>query len=283
MKKLFLFSILLLMALAIKAAQPQYQKADSVLIVQLLDGARSLPDHTLWTLHFAKKFLGRPYVGHTLDNNEYEKLVVNTRELDCTTFVETVVALSLCAKNKQYGFADYCQWLTKIRYARGRVAYTSRNHYFSTWIEENTKNGVACEIQAPDPPFSALQTVTANFMSTHVSAYAMLNRHREWLPAIAAQEKAITGKKYRYIPKNAVGATSKNLKEAVHDGDIIAIVTNKKGLEIAHLGIAIWKNDGLHMIDASSIAKKVIEESMTLSQYLQKHPSHMGIRIVRLN
>ena len=282
MKKIFFLTFFLALTSYVNAASPQYQKADSLLVVQLLDEARTLPANTVWTLHFARKFLGRPYVAYTLENNEYERLVVNTRQLDCTTFVETVMALSLCAKHKQYAFADYCVWLRNIRYANGKVAYASRNHYFTSWINENVKGGVVDDIQSPNPPFTAVQTVTANFMSTHVSAYTMLNRHREWLPAIVAQEKAITGKKYRYIPKAALADKGQTLRNAVHDGDVIAIVTNKKGLEIAHLGIAVWKADGLHMIDASSIAKKVIEESMTLYQYMQRHPSHLGIRIARL-
>lgn len=281
MKTLILFSLFFILALPMKAAGPEYTNTDSQLITQLLTEAQRMPKNTNWTLHFAKKFLGRPYVAHTLDNNEYERLVVNTRQLDCTTFVETVVALSLCAKNGKTTFDDYCTYLTKIRYAGSKVAYTHRNHYFTTWIEENTKNGLASEIQSINVPFTAVQTVTANFMSTHVSAYSMLNRHREWLSDIVRQERAITGKKYRYIPKSAVNS-SQAMKSAVHDGDIIAIVTNKKGLEIAHLGIAVWKNDGLHMIDASSISKKVISETLTLSQYLQRHPSHLGIRVVRL-
>lgn len=281
MKSILFSALFFFVALSMKAAGPEYTNADNQLITQLLNDAKKMPKNTNWTLLFAKKFLGRPYVAHTLDNNEYERLVVNTRQLDCTTFVETVVALSLCAKNGKTSFADYCAYLTKIRYSGGKVAYTHRNHYFTSWIEENTKNGVAHEIQSINAPFCATQTVKANFMSTHVSAYTMLNRHREWLNDIVRQEKAITGKKYRYIPKNAVNS-SKAMRDAVHDGDIIAIVTNKKGLEIAHLGIAVWKSDGLHMIDASSIQKKVVEESITMSQYLQRHPSHLGIRVVRL-
>ena len=282
MKQILLSTLLLLiLALPINAAGPEYTNVDSQLITQLLTEAQRMPQNTNWTLHFAKKFLGRPYVAHTLDNNEYERLVVNTRQLDCTTFVETVIALSLCAKNGKTGFNDYCAYLTKIRYAGGKVAYTHRNHYFTSWIEENTKNGIAHEIQSINAPFTAVQTVTANFMSTHVSAYSMLNRHREWLSDIIRQERAVTGKKYRYIPTSAVNS-SQAMKSAVHDGDIIAIVTNKKGLEIAHLGIAVWKSDGLHMIDASSVAKKVINETLTLKQYLQRHPSHLGIRVVRL-
>lgn len=35
------------------------------------------------------------YVAHTLEVNDEEKLVVNFDEVDCTTFVEYVLALSL--------------------------------------------------------------------------------------------------------------------------------------------------------------------------------------------
>ena len=67
----------------------------------------------------------------------------------------------------------------------------------------------------------------------------------------------------------------------IHNGDIIAIVTNKKGLDTSHLGIAIWHTNGLHMLNASQIREKVVEEAMTLRQYMEKHPSQLGIRIVR--
>uniref|UniRef100_UPI00259B81AA N-acetylmuramoyl-L-alanine amidase-like domain-containing protein n=1 Tax=Xylanibacter rodentium TaxID=2736289 RepID=UPI00259B81AA len=73
------------------------------------------------------------------------------------------------------------------------------------------------------------------------------------------------------------------MRKAVEDGDIIAITCRKKGLDIAHLGYAVWRNDGLHLLNASMIHHKVVEEPMTLYRYLQKHPSHTGIRIVRIN
>ena len=73
------------------------------------------------------------------------------------------------------------------------------------------------------------------------------------------------------------------MREAVHDGDIICIVTSADGLDIAHLGIAVWHADGLHMIDASSLHKKVVEEDMTMRQYLERRKNALGIRIVRLS
>ena len=72
------------------------------------------------------------------------------------------------------------------------------------------------------------------------------------------------------------------MRQAVHDGDIIGIVTVAPGLDIAHLGIAVWKDDGLHMIDASMRHKKVLEESITMRKYLEGRKNAVGIRIVRL-
>ena len=73
------------------------------------------------------------------------------------------------------------------------------------------------------------------------------------------------------------------MRQAIHDGDIIAITCSKPGLDIAHLGFAVWKNNGLHLLNASQLHKKVVLEPMTLKTYLSKHPSHTGIRIIRIN
>jgi hypothetical protein len=44
-----------------------------------------------------RQLLGKPYVPHTLDVNPTEQLIVNVREFDCTTYLETVLALSLAS------------------------------------------------------------------------------------------------------------------------------------------------------------------------------------------
>lgn len=60
------------------------------------------------------------------------------------------------------------------------------------------------------------------------------------------------------------------------------MITNKKGLDTTHIGIASWHQDGLHMLNASSIHKKVIDEPMLLRTYMMKHPSQIGIRVCRV-
>ena len=281
MNRLLLFIIGIMLS-ASTGAQPHYTKADSTLVTKLLTEARSLPPTTNMPLHFARKFIGIPYVGHTLEVCDPERLVVNTRQLDCTTLVENVVALTLCVNCKRYCWSDFLDALTQIRYRDGRLDdYTSRLHYFTDWIVDNTRKGVVSEMQQQSAPFTAVQTINVSYMSAHPDAYKALKAHPKMVPVIKKQEEKLNGRKYRYIPKSEVKNTEA-LRKAVSEGDIIAITCSKAGLDIAHLGFAVWRKDGLHLLNASQLHRKVVEEPMTLGQYLSKHPSHTGIRIIRI-
>jgi len=265
------------------ACQPTALPADSLTISQLLEEARRQDRNTCFALYFARQFLGRPYVAHTLEVNERETLVVNTRQLDCTTLVETVTALTLCAYRHLYTWRDFLNALVSMRYRDGRIdGYASRLHYFTDWIVENTRQGIVGEIQQPNPPFTALQTVRVSYMSQHPQAYKALKGHPGLLPRIRQSEQRLCGLQFRYIPKAEVSDT-RLMRSVVSDGDIIAITCNKPGLDIAHLGFAVWRADGLHLLNASQLHKRVVEEPMTLGEYLSKHPSHTGIRIIRIN
>ncbi|SNU04769.1 Protein of unknown function [Prevotellaceae bacterium MN60] len=281
MRILLLYMMLLMGSLNGWAQQRvTYQRADSLKICRLLRDANKQTT-TLW---FARQFLNIPYVAHTLEVNPAEQLVVNTRQLDCTTLVETVTALTLCAHQGKRSWNDYLSTLRTLRYRKGKLdGYPSRLHYFSDWIADKTAMSIVKEIQSPNPPFSAVQHINVNYMSTHPDAYQALKAHPEWVSVIRQQEETLSRTTSRYIPKSVLKRNTKALRQAVHDGDIIAITCNKKGLDIAHLGFAVWKKDGLHLLNASQIHKKVVQEPMTLYQYLQKHPSHTGIRIIRIN
>ncbi len=257
------------------AASITYTPSDSAEIVSLLNSG----DTT--TLDFAKHFLGRPYVAHTLEVNDSEKLVVNTRQLDCTTLIETVSALTLCAQNRKYLFADYCEALQQLRYRGGKIdRYPSRLHYFSDWIADKEAMGITQEIHS-DPIFCGIQKLNIYYMSRHANAYRALKNHPDYIKEIALQEQSLTGRTCHFIPKNKIRNT-KTLRQLIHDGDIIAITCSKPGLDIAHLGFAVWKSNGLHLLNASQLHKKVVIESMTLREYLSKHPSHTGIRVIRI-
>jgi hypothetical protein len=118
-------------------------------------------------------------------------------------------------------------------------------------------------------------------MSTHPSSYKALKANPSLVPEIRSSEQSLKGLKVRYIPKRQL-RNNKLLSEVVKDGDILAITCNKKGLDIAHLGFAVWHKDGLHLLNASMLHKKVVEEPMTLYQYMQKHKTFTGIRVIRI-
>lgn len=276
-------------ARVLAAAPPSvvYEPADSVIIVRLLAEGRAAAD-SLETpgqlaLFYAHRFLDRPYVAHTLEGfPDGERLIVNTRQLDCTTLVETVTALTWCTQRRLSTFADYCEVLRQLRYRQGHLdGYPSRLHYFSDWIADKTDMGFVSEVQQQHAPFTATQRLRIDYMSTHPQSYAALKRHPRMTGVIARQEQALSGRSFRYIPKSQVLDTPA-MRRAVHNGDIIAITTSKRGLDIAHLGFALWRSDGLHLLNASMIHKKVVAEPMTLGQYLSKHPSHTGIRVIRM-
>lgn len=272
--------VALYMPMAGKASTPDYWRSDSVKVVKMLHRAGKLDSSTNYMVYFARQLNGLPYVGKTLEKNPEERLVVNLRQMDCTTYVESVLALTLCAKQGKHSFEDYCRNLQRIRYKNGDIHYTNRLHYFTYWIEENVKKGIVELIGGDKGLFSATQTVQANYMTTHVNAYPMLAEHKEWIPGIRKMEKAITGNKYAYIPKSKLG-DSKLLRQTIHDGDIIVILTSKRGLDTSHVGIAVWHDDGLHLLNASSLRGSVVEEPKTFKRYMMEQRLHTGIRVVR--
>ena len=262
---------------------------DSILVESLLRKGLAQPASTNLMVFYGMQLKDVPYVAKTLEVNPTEQLAVNLRSLDCTTLVENALALSLTTREGSTHFHDFKRHLQRIRYRDGILdGYASRNHYFSEWIASNERLGIVQEVKgkANDKrgayfPFVEQQTLSCTYMSEHPEYYPMLKNDAKARHLIAANEKRINGKKVRYIPKRLVGGTRKELN-CVHDGDILVLVTNKKGLDCSHVGIAVWDKDGrLHLLNASQIHKKVVLEPMTLYEYMQKHPAQVGVRVIR--
>ncbi len=276
---LILFLLLLLLS-----AAPSKAQSDSARVEDMLRKAISLQPEENLVLYFARQFLGTPYVAQTLEVNKEESLVVNLRQLDCTTLVETALALALTARDGQSSYADYCAHLVRLRYQAGVLdGYASRNHYFHQWIRSNEQLGLVTEVSMQEAPFTAIQTLHINYMSSHPNLYPALRDNPSLVPLIARREAECEGETVRYIPQSQLGGAKDGSLGVVKDGDIVAIVTKKEGLDTSHLGIAVWGDDGrLHLLNASQIHKKVVVEPMTLQTYMSKHPSQLGVRIIRM-
>lgn len=256
-----------------------YTAADSARIEQLLRMDTGSGSDVLF---YARQFKGVPYVASTLEVCDPERLVVNLRGLDCTTLVETALALAMTRREGHTDFAHYCLSLARLRYWHGvPESYLARLHYFTWWMHSNTAKGLISEVR-DDRHFTAPIRVDDHYMSRHADKYRLLREHPEWVDSIRALERRYNGPDGTYLPEQSVGLPRRELA-CIHDGDLIAIVTRKDGLDYSHLGLAVWGRDGLlHLLNASSIHHKVVEEPKTLRQYLREHPSSIGIRVFRL-
>ena len=212
-----------------------------------------------------------------MERDTKEPLYISCTELDCTTFVELVLAIAKTADDGNYRFTDVCHNLETIRYRNGKNnGYSSRLHYISWWITDSAKTGVIEEITSQIS--NKKQQLGLNFMSTHPSNYPILAEYPEYIKEIEQLETPYRDVEAHYIPKEDIDyAGHKNIKA----GDIIAITTSIPGLDVTHMGFAYYTNDVLYLMHASSGKGMVIKDSIPLRDYLANNKRHTGIRVFR--
>ncbi len=221
-------------------------------------------------------FLGTPYVAATLENGLDEKLVINLRELDCTTFVETCLALAQTVKLGKTDFESFTNELERIRYRDGiRNQYPSRLHYFSEWIHNNQIKNFISE----EPNYQGVKiNKSINFMSTHPEDYPVLKSNPELIPDIAEQEKELSVTDFYYFPKKDPENLLKNLKH----GDIIALTASiESKVDINHVGLIVLKDGVFHLLHASLSGNKVILSEGSVTDFIQPESKNSGIMIAR--
>lgn len=223
------------------------------------------------------KFLGKPYVAHVLDRGNTEQLIVNTNELDCTTFVEYAVAKALCQRvlNPVESFPYFVR---DLRYRGGVVdGYPSRLHYFTEWIQNGINKGYLEDVTYMHSSDSL--EINLNFMSSYPDYYRPLVRNPQDISVIREQEKALSGQYVRWLPKRELP------HEGLHwiqNGDIIALTVKIPGLDVSHVGIATYVRGELRLLHASSSKGKVVIENKSLRQMLDDSKNWTGIRVIRL-
>ena len=281
MKKALTLVMLLICSAQMWSNNIRYTQGDSIKICEKLaqlHKSRSKEKATL-LVEAAMLFIGTPYVGGTLDKEREERLTVNASELDCTTLVETSLAMTMTVSNGRRDFATFCENLQKIRYRGGECkGYDSRLHYFTWWTADGEKKGIVHEINGK--AFSGRQMLNLCFMSNNPDKYMQLDSDSALTASIARYEAPFRQKEIPFLQKAQLKGSKKNLP--VRDGDIIALVTNIKGLDVTHMGIAVWVKGRLHMLHASSKEKRVILDPTPLHDYLAPRKSCPGVRVVRV-
>jgi len=224
-----------------------------------------------------KSFLGTDYEAHGIERDGEEQLVINLTGLDCTTFLENTIVFSRLVKKEKSAFKDYQNELIYLRYRDGKIdQYPSRLHYFSDWIYNNQQKGIVKDIT--EDIGGEPTSFNLNFMSTHPDAYKHLKENPAFIPVIEEQEKEISSRTYYYIPKEKISS----IEEKIHNGDLIAFITNMKGLDIGHVGIAVKEKDGrIHLLHAPLVGSKVQITEAPLSEYVLSVKKHSGVIVLR--
>lgn len=223
-----------------------------------------------------KTFKGTPYVAKTLEIGETETLVVNLHGLDCTTYIENILAFGLLLRDGKSDFDSFAKTLKTIRYKDGKLdGYGSRLHYFSEWISNNEEKGLVKDITSELGGVEINKEI--NFMGTHRELYPFLKDDSNF-DKIIETEKKLAERTFCYLPQDQIEAN----EHLIQTGDIIALATSINGLDVTHTGIATREKDGrIHLLHASTGSMEVEVSKLPLAEYLKGVKKNIGILIAR--
>jgi hypothetical protein len=230
----------------------------------------------------AGTLLGKPYVYHTLEGNQAEQLVVNLNQFDCTTFIETTLALALAEEELPAKYSPsqletvFRRYLTKLRYRNGLIdGYASRMHYLSDWLRDNERKGILQDVTREIGGIPVQKDVY--YMTAAVHKYPRLADPTVY-KQIAQVQTDISQQPFYFIPKKNVKALESKFRE----GDIIMLTAARPGLDMRHVGYATWRGGRLHLLHASSDHKRVVLTQQPLVDYLMANKRLSGVRVARV-
>lgn len=238
---------------------------------------QNLPDRPIGEIvqAIADNFLGQPYVEGLLDKSGTEKLIVTLDKFDCVLFVETVLAIARGVAVKDYDYQNFVNRIEEQRYLNGKInGYCSRLHYFSEWINDNQKRQTVENITAELGGVPMNKQL--NFMSQHRSSYPQMAKDEATYQCIVGIEADLAKTTVNYIPTNLIKSIYSQLKP----GDIVAVATDVKGLDVTHTGFVYRNADGnMGLIHASPAGQVTV--AYDLHRYISRVESAIGIVVAR--
>lgn len=260
--------------------------ADAEILARTLQRARAERLDTLpigeIVARLGAGFVGAPYTPGTLDRPGEERLVVNLREFDCVTFVESMLAMARLVRSGEDGLDAFRRELTRVRYRDGVIAgYPSRLHYFSDWIADNQRREVVADVTRDLG--GVADGAVVNFMSTHADLYRHLHTGSgepavgDNLDAVRAAERRLSATPRFYVPESAIAAAAAGIR----NGDVIAATSTVPGLDVAHTGIALWVDGRLHLLHAPLVGRSVEISTTPLAERIIELKGQDGIMVAR--
>lgn len=257
------------------------EASDTTRINEILNDAvrRDFASPEQRTAYIAEQFLGIPYQAHTLEGVP-EQLTVRLDSLDCTTFVETALALSYTAGERRASWRDFLYNLERLRYRGGKLdGYGSRLHYICDWAVDNAHRGNITDVTDRLPRCSYVVR-SIDFMSTHRKAYPALADSAAFAQ-IKNVESGYRNHRFPYIKSGDLQA--REVQAALRTGDVVALVTKMKDLDVTHMGIIVKDEAGVpYLMHASMSNGKVERTKVPLSDFMKRNTGLLGIRVFRL-
>lgn len=218
-------------------------------------GSRSKPERLAFFAHvfFNKK---SPYLADPLGEGERGEIskapLYRFDAFDCTTFVETVLALTLASSPE-----DFRIRINQIRYKDGVISYQTRNHFSSLdWIPNNIKNGFVKDVTG------AIAGKHTKWSQTWIDKGEWLKRKGPQYEGMSLEFKPALAQ-LPYISKEDILASSE-LVERIPSGSIFHVIRPnwdlKKAigtqLDVSHMGFLVREQGVLYMIHASNGASR---------------------------
>ncbi len=290
----FAFILFLLPALAMASSREE--------ALTHLDSLRKIESPLKRLELFSQKFVGLPY-GKNGPLGEGEGARYDADPLyrfdtfDCTTFVETMVSLTLSQNVDEFELN-----MNKIRYANAEVGFLTRNHFTSLhWVPHNISNGLFEEINEKVIPQSGQMIARASIdfggwlmklSSSAIQGKDMTPEDKE----VRLQELKDLGPFYPpveatlyYISIDQLVKNPKLLKRIPH-GSIVNLVrpnwdlTQTAGthLNVSHQGFLFRKGKTLYLRHASASGTVRDDVFLNYLKRFQDHPTLKGIHLLRL-
>jgi hypothetical protein len=225
----------------------------------------------LATARIGELAVGTPYEAHLLDaylrrgdGPITEPLTLSLTRFDCTSFVESCVAVARAARaGGTPSWKGFGREVERMRYRNGlRDDYTTRLHYFSEWVADGDKRcllrdmGLALGGAEDHRPL--------RFMTEHRDSYAALADDRVFR-SMKEMEKRLDHLSRRVIPTARIAS----VEDRIQNGDILGFATSTPGLDVTHCAIAVRDSRGTLRVAHAPLAGGGVEVSkLPLAEYV---------------
>jgi len=246
---------------------------------------------------FSREFLSLPYgdggpLGEGIVGRYDQDPLYRFDTFDCTTYVETVLALSHATNA-----TDFAQHMDDIRYENGLVDYTTRNHWPSLqWVPNNIQNGYLRDITRDVAPQGVVKVARA--IIDIPNSYRFMTADLLRVPGLSPAEREVRAQEWRneanrfsaqeatidYVPVDWI-MQNQNWLQAIPHGTVVNMVRPNWDLtdiigthmNVSHQGLIIRRGEQVMLRHASSTGtKRVIE--VPLVDYLRPFIGHATLK-----